>query len=194
MKKTPHLFFFALLLVAGGLLLASFTEMNSAAAKAPKFPYKKAGLTERQAAAHLLSRFTYGPTPNQIDEVVKMGLEKWFLQQLQAQGADKDLQQRLAQFPTQKMSNRQVVQTFPQGGQLLRLAVRDGAIDKDKVKKDDVGKEAREEYREKLESYMQQKGYRPERDLYQELINQKILRAAYSENQLQEIMTSFWFN
>ena len=46
------------------------------------FPYKKAGLTERQAAAHLLNRFTFGATPGQVDEVVNMGLEKWFEQQL----------------------------------------------------------------------------------------------------------------
>ena len=44
------------------------------------FPYKKAGLTEREAAAHLMTRFTYGAAPGQIDAVVKTGLEKWFLE------------------------------------------------------------------------------------------------------------------
>lgn len=40
------------------------------------FPYKNARLSERQPAAHLLSRFTYGSRPGDIDAAVKMGLEK----------------------------------------------------------------------------------------------------------------------
>jgi uncharacterized protein (DUF1800 family) len=31
-------------------------------------------------------------------------------------------------------------------------------------------------------------------ELFRQFINQKVLRAAYSENQLQEILTDFWFN
>src|SRR5438132_7302461 len=69
------------------------------------FPYKKAGLTEREAAAHLLSRFTYGATPGQIDEVVNMGLEKWFEQQLEGNIADDALNQRLAGYDAIKLSN-----------------------------------------------------------------------------------------
>ncbi|GGK73517.1 hypothetical protein GCM10011405_22040 [Rufibacter glacialis] len=164
------------------------------AAKGPKFPYKKAGLTERQAAAHLLSRFTYGAQPRQVDEVVKMGLEKWLLQQLTAQLPDQALQQRLEAYSTLKMTNEQIVQTFPQRGQLVRQAVKEGVIDQTKVKNGFADKSANEEYRQKLGDYMKQKGFRQERELYQELINQKILRAAYTQNQLQEILTSFWFN
>ncbi|MFX8848481.1 DUF1800 family protein, partial [Acinetobacter baumannii] len=41
------------------------------------------GLTDKQAAAHLLSRFTFGAKPGEVDEVVNMGLEKWFKQQLE---------------------------------------------------------------------------------------------------------------
>ena len=62
------------------------------------FPYQAQGLTERQAAAHLLSRFTFGATPGQIDEVVKMGLESWFHQQLQVAFKEDTLQQRLSDF------------------------------------------------------------------------------------------------
>ncbi|MFB9862950.1 DUF1800 domain-containing protein [Rufibacter immobilis] len=194
MKKVIQLSCFALLLLAGGLLFSSFGVKNALGAKGPRFPYKKAGLTERQAAAHLLSRFTYGAKPGQIDEVEKMGLENWFMQQLTAQLPDQALQQRLEGLAALKMTNEQIIQTFPQGGQLVRLAVKDGVIEQAKVKNGFADKSANEEYRQKLGNYMKQKGYRPERELYQELINQKILRATYSPNQLQEILTSFWFN
>jgi uncharacterized protein (DUF1800 family) len=68
------------------------------------------------------------------------------------------------------------------------MAVRDGFIDKDSVKADQKA------YREVLKNYMQQKGYKPEQELFRQLYCQKILRAAYSGNQLREVMTDFWFN
>ena len=54
------------------------------------FPYRTQGLTERQVAAHLLSRFTFGDTPGQIDDVVKMGLENWFAKQLEGSFTEDD--------------------------------------------------------------------------------------------------------
>jgi uncharacterized protein (DUF1800 family) len=154
-----------------------------------KFPYKKAGLTEQQAAAHLLSRFTYGPTPGQINEVVNTGLEKWFEQQLTANLPDDSLNFRLSGFETLKMSNTEIVNTFPRVPKVLRMAIREGVIDKDSINKSD-----KKEYRNQLAAYMQQKGLKPQQELYRQFINQKILRAAYTSNQLQEILTDFWFN
>lgn len=192
-RTTPRLLLSLLLLLA--LSLSSFrTGSSPGPKKFPRFPYQKAGLTERQAAAHLLSRFTFGARPGQVDQVVKMGLEKWFLQQLAAGLPDGQLEKRLAAYPTLAMSNEQILQTYPRPGAALRQAIRDGVIDKDAAGKDAADKNARQEYRQKLEAYMQQKGYKPQADLYRELINQKILRATYSENQLQEVLTSFWFN
>ena len=152
------------------------------------FPYKKAGLTESEAAAHLLSRFSYGATPGQIDEVVKMGLEKWFEQQLDGSLADDALNQRLSDYDALKLSNEEIVNSFPRAAQILQMAVRDGKIDKDSAKID------KKEYRQQLQAYMREKGLRPQQELARQFINQKILRAAYSNNQLQEILTDFWFN
>lgn len=153
------------------------------------FPYKKAGLTERQAAAHLLGRFTYGAKPGQVDEVVSMGLEKWFEQQLQADLPDDDLNKRLTSYDALQMKTSDIVNTFVKPGQVLRMAVKDGLIDKDSV---DRANKA--EYKDAVMRYMQQKGLKPEQELFRQLINQKILRASYSNNQLQEILTEFWFN
>ncbi|NVM63959.1 uncharacterized protein (DUF1800 family) [Mucilaginibacter sp. SG538B] len=153
-----------------------------------KFPYKQAGLTPEQAAAHLLSRFTYGATPGEVEEVSKIGPEKWFAQQLDAQLPDDSLNQLLNKYDALKLSNTEVVAQYPKGAQVLRMAVRDGVVNKDSVKTD------RKAYRDQLQNYMQQNGLKPEQELLRQFINQKILRAAYSNNQLQEVMTSFWFN
>jgi uncharacterized protein (DUF1800 family) len=153
------------------------------------FPYKQAGLTERQAAAHLLSRFTFGAKPTDVDAVVKMGLEKWFRQQLKGDLPDDTLNQILSGYDALKLTNTEVVNTYPNGGQVLRMAVRDGVI-----KQDSVSKADRKEYRDQLEAYMQQKGLKPQQELQRQFVNQKILRATYSNNQLRELLTDFWFN
>ena len=179
---------FILVLVIG-VLLSSFFTGNKPEAATVKFPYKKAGLSQQQAAAHLLSRFTYGPTPGQVGEVVNTGLEKWFDQQLAAALPDDSLDQKLAGYETLKMTNSEIVNKFPRAPQVLRMAIKEGVIDKDSVNKSD-----KKEYRNQLAAYMQQKGLKPQQELYRQFINQKILRAAYTNNQLQEILTDFWFN
>lgn len=153
-----------------------------------KFPYKQAGLTSEQAAAHLLSRFTYGATPGEVEEVAQIGPEKWFATQLNAQLPDDSLTQLLDKYDALKLSNAEVLTQYPKGAQVLRKAVKDGVVNKDSVKTD------RKAYRDQLQNYMQQNGLKPEQELLRQFINQKILRAAYSNNQLQEVMTSFWFN
>ncbi|MFC4231338.1 DUF1800 domain-containing protein [Parasediminibacterium paludis] len=178
----------SLLFLTAIVSLSSYTNENTGY-RSIKFPYKKAGFTQREAAAHLLSRFTFGATPGQIDEVVDEGVEKWFAEQLEAKLPDDSLQQKLASYDALQMDNNAIINKFPQGGILLRLAVKDGFIDKDSVNKAD-----RKEYRDKIAEYMRLKGYKPQQELYRQLINQKILRAAYTNNQLQEVLTSFWFN
>ena len=153
-----------------------------------RMPWRQAGLTERQAAAHLLSRFTYGAMPGQVDAVVKMGLENWFAQQLSAQEPDDSLTEVLNRYDALELSNQQVAEMYPRNGQVIRMAIRDGVVDKDSVKVD------RKEYRQVIQQYMQEKGYKREQELFRQFFCQKILRAAYSENQLQEVMTDFWFN
>ena len=41
---------------------------------------------------------------------------------------------------------------------------------------------------------MREMGYRSPRDLSNQLLSQKLLRAVYSENQLSELLVDFWFN
>jgi uncharacterized protein (DUF1800 family) len=188
--KAPFKFLAAALAVfVTAIALCSFFAGPRLATKQLAFPYKQAGLTERQAAAHLLNRFTYGAKPGQVDEVVKMGLENWFSQQLAANNADDSLKQMLSKYDAINLTNAQVEAEYPRANVVLRLAVKDGVI-----KRDSNFKADKKEYRDQLQAYMQQKGLKPQQELYRQFINQKILRAAYSNNQLQEVLTSFWFN
>ena len=96
------------------------------------FPYQEAGLSQPEAAAHLLNRLAYGPTPGQVDAVCKQGLESWVQQQFKANQPSPALDRLLAQSPDRSDDNS--------------------------------------------------------------LRQRKLLRAVYSRNQVQEVMTDFWFN
>ncbi len=188
MKTIFKLLSIILVLVGGHFILSSFISGAPLTPVPYKFPWRQAGLTERQAAAHLLSRFTYGATPGQIDAVVRQGLENWWAQQLAADLPDDSLEALLRPYDALQLSNEQVVNLYPRMGQVAKMAIRDGVVDKDSIKTD------RKEYREMIRAYMAEKGYKPEQELFRQFICQKILRAAYSNNQLQEVMTDFWFN
>jgi uncharacterized protein (DUF1800 family) len=177
----------ALLMVIATTVSTSFFSFTPDKT-ALKFPFKQAGLTERQAAAHLLSRFTFGAKPGEIDAVVSQGLEKWFTTQLQASLPDDSLNQLLSQYETLKMSNTEIVEKFPRPGQLIKMARKEGILDGDSLP-EDKGK-----YKKQVAAIMEKNGMKPQRELFRQLISQKILRASVTNNQLQEVLTDFWFN
>ncbi|MDX1645072.1 MAG: DUF1800 family protein, partial [Thermoanaerobaculia bacterium] len=87
-----------------GILRVAATLLAAAALVAPAstmeadrtLPWRQAGITERQAAAHLLDRLAYGPRPGDVDRLVGMGLETWIDAQLEAALPEPDLEWRLA--------------------------------------------------------------------------------------------------
>ncbi|MDW8020306.1 MAG: DUF1800 domain-containing protein [Chloroherpetonaceae bacterium] len=152
-----------------------------------KLPYREAGLSDREAAAHLLDRFAFGARPGEVDAVVQMGVEKWLEQQLEAKQKSTKLDEKLAQFPALAMSNAEILNTYPNPGLLLAQAYREGLISQ----RDTAN---RAELRRKILGLYRKEGVRPQRELLDILRTQKILRAVYSENQLEEVLTDFWFN
>ncbi|KAI9437355.1 hypothetical protein F5148DRAFT_1294288 [Russula earlei] len=172
------------------LLAGCIVILTCSLIKPSRFPYKKAGLTERQAAEHLLDRFTYGATPAEVDAVVKMGLENWFQQQLQADLPDDSLDRRLSIYSALHLSNTEVCHIYLPGFAIRSMAIKDSVISKDSVDRA-VDKKA---FNEQVQAYMDMKGFKSDQDLYKQFINQNILRATYSNNQLQEVLTDFWFN
>ncbi len=154
-------------------------------------PYAKAGLTRQQAAAHLLNRFSFGATPGELDAVVSMGLENWLQQQLQASLLDEELNTRLLNgYDALAMSNAQIVNTYVRPDQALQIGVAKGLIRRDSIR---VAANTAE-YRMMIRNLMDSANLKPVNELHRQLINQKVLRAAYSNNQLQEVLTDFWFN
>lgn len=173
------------------ILSAFMGNGNSSSDTKINLPYKKMGLTKEQAAAHLLSRFSFGAKPGQIKDVVEMGLEKWLQQQLDGNLLDDEVARRLPaeKYDALSMNNETIVNTYLNAGQILRMAAKNNWLDKDSVKNLD-----KPEYRAQIKKLMEEQGYKAPQELQRQLINQKIIRAAYGRNQLQELLTDFWFN
>jgi len=178
-----------MVLFCTALFFSSFDSNYSDTYTRLTFPYRQAGLNDRQAAVHLLSRFTYGAEKGEVDEVLKTGLEKWFMQQLKGGLEDRQLDTLLAGYADINLSNAEVEERFPGNAKVLRMAIKDGSISKDSVNKGD-----QKIYRTRLQEYRRENGLKPQQELYRQFINQKILRAVYTRNQLREILTDFWFN
>ena len=175
---------------AGLTVLFAFTQSKQSAENYRiKLPYKKAGLTERQAAAHLLSRFSFGARPGEVDAVLQKGLENWLEDQLKANLPDSEVDRRLQGMDALQLSNETIANTYLTPAQVFKIAIKNKLIHKDSVFSND-----KKEYKDQLKTLMEKQGYKPFSELQTQLINQKIIRAAYSNNQLQEVMTDFWFN
>src|SRR5690349_4896743 len=101
-------------LAATSTILFSFDSASSYTGfPAFKFPYKSAGLSDREAAAHLLSRFSFGATQTLVDEVVEAGPEKWFAEQLAANLKDDQVDNRLSSYVSLRMTTEEIVHTYP---------------------------------------------------------------------------------
>ncbi len=171
--------------------------MAAAAATAtfstPRFPWRDAGLTERQAAAHLLDRFTFGPRPGDVDRVVAMGLETWFRRQLDGGFPERRLQAKLEPLAAVHLTAEEIRATYPGLGQLLAEAQLAGSLPDD-VDRAEMEAAERAELRRDLVEFARQRGYRSERQLLAELLAQKLYRTVYAENQVREVLTEFWLN
>ncbi|MBV8200873.1 MAG: DUF1800 domain-containing protein, partial [Acidobacteria bacterium] len=119
--------------VAGGLAWGRQGPAVQVHRSSLRLPWKEAGLTERQAAAHLLNRFAFGPRPGEIDQVVATGLDAWCERQLAADLPDPNLDARLRDLPAVAMSQADMVRIYRNPGQILAEAVKEGVIDKSEL-------------------------------------------------------------
>jgi uncharacterized protein (DUF1800 family) len=156
----------------------------------------KSGLTEDQKIIHLLNRTGFGPRAGDVERVKRMGIDKYIDLQLHPERIDDSaIEARLANFPSLRMSLAEIQQKYPPPNLLAReLGLRAGKKTPLLPPGEGADENAKRDYRQQVQAYYQENGLKPPQLLLQELQGQKIVRAAYSERQLQEVMTDFWFN
>jgi uncharacterized protein (DUF1800 family) len=143
-------------------------------------------LTEQEKATHVLNRLAFGPRPGDVARVQSMGIRQYIEEQLHPEQInDSAVDSRLSQLPSIRMKTNELMARYPEPNQVAQRA----GIQKPKA--DDQNTQAN---RKQLQTYMMQNGLERPQQLLQELQSQKIIRGVYSERQLQEVMTDFWFN
>jgi uncharacterized protein (DUF1800 family) len=152
-------------------------------------------LTEDEAILHALNRLGYGPEPGEIERIRQMGLEKWIEQQLHPESIDDSaLNERLAAFPTLKMSSRELLEKYPPPNE---EAKREGLTlqqyqEQQKAKADEEMARLLASAADPAEIQLA-KMQGPQR-IIAELSMAKLDRAIYSQRQLEAVMDDFWFN
>jgi uncharacterized protein (DUF1800 family) len=131
----------------------------------------KPSLTEREAAIHVLNRLGFGPRPGDVDRVLAMGIPAYIERQLAPEHIpDGAVEASLKRFPTLSMTSQELYEKFEKPIREARRA------------KGDLPDPSMIPFEN-----------RPRRIL-EELTEAKILRAAHSERQLNEVLVDFWMN
>jgi uncharacterized protein (DUF1800 family) len=83
------------------------------------------GSDDQKRAVHALNRLTFGPRPGDVQKVMAMGVDRWIDEQLHPEKiSDSALEARLAPLRTLKMSQKELVEEFPD--QMVIKQVMDG--------------------------------------------------------------------
>lgn len=169
-------------------------------------------LNEQQKIIHLLNRIGFGPREGDAERVRAMGIDKYIDQQLHPERIDDSaIEARLKRLESLGLTIAELYEKYP----LPNLVARDLGIGKKQQAKENnqAGRSAqndqnaqpnnqadepvdlnKKENREMLMAYYREKGLKLPAMLLGDLMEQKIIRGVYSQRQLQEVMTDFWFN
>ena len=141
---------------------------------------------------HVLNRLGFGPAPGDIERVRRMGLQAYIDQQLYPDRMrDLAMAPGLASFETLSKSTGDIAQQYFLPAQMARRQQqrRQAAQDPAMTPATPPDEAARREMAPE-----QMDAMRMERQALTELTQAKVLRAVYSERQLEEVLVDFWFN
>ncbi len=166
---------------------------------------KKAGrpLTEDQRIVHVLNRLGFGTRPGDVERVKAVGLQKYIEQQLNPAAIDDAAaDSKVQNFEIFDMSTAEIFAKYPNPGALLRqleggraaqanapASAMPNAADAQEMNRDE-----QKERREKLQALYAKYDLKPAAQLLPQIVGNRVLRAVYSEKQLQEVMVDFWQN
>ena len=157
-------------------------------------------LTERQKIIHVLNRLGYGPRPGDVEQVEKMGLQKYLQQQLHPERIDDSaLRADLAKFDILAIDASELSKTFREEQQAQRERQREQAA---AAKKSETemggapGGSSTNMDQRPLPANRRPNGDSPRRSFIAvaELQDAKIISAIESPRQLYEVLVDFWSN
>jgi uncharacterized protein (DUF1800 family) len=149
----------------------------------------KTGIPEHpddKAIVHVLNRLGFGPAPGDVDRVRRIGLDKYIDQQLRPETLpDQGMAPHLAGLDTLTRSSRELANDFFVPAEMERRRAKQASAAQPPEEATD---------KRDMRTPEQTDLMRAQRQVFTDLAEQKVLRAVYSERQLNEVMVDFWFN
>ena len=139
-----------------------------------------------EAIVHVLNRVAFGPTQADVQHVRAVGIARYLDEQLHPERlSDSGMEAHLAGLQTLHLSSREIAEQF----EIPQLQAR-------RAKKQAAAKDGNTAPTDPNVQNVQPtpEEQRRANQVVIELSEQKLLRAAYSERQLQEVLVDFWFN
>ena len=145
---------------------------------------------ETARIVHVLNRLGYGPRPGDVEAVRRLGPDSWVQRQLDpARIDDARAQARVADLATATLP----IAELRKGYEVPREARREIQKRRAEMGENPSEDDARRARREMVRKYAGEMKGSP-RQVVDELQQAKVLRAVYSERQLDEVLVDFWMN
>jgi len=137
---------------------------------------------DERAVRHVLDRVAFGARPGDVERVRAIGIDRYIDEQLHPDRIkDDDVRARLADLELPRLTRRDIVDSI----ELPQIEAR-------RERKETANAAGAAD--PKPPDRLQQRANQRASEIVLELAEQKIVRAVYSERQLQEVLADFWFN
>jgi uncharacterized protein (DUF1800 family) len=148
-----------------------------------------------EAIVHVLNRVAFGPTQADMQHVRAVGIAHYLDEQLHPERlSDSAMDARLAGLQTLHLSSREIAEQFEIPQLQARRAKKQAAEKDGNAAPPDKNVKNVENVQNVQNTQPTPEEQRRANQVVIELSEQKLLRAAYSERQLQEVLVDFWFN
>ena len=187
--------FFLIHKMTAVLMLAAMFSPTFAAATDTKAKAK--ALSGDQKILHILNRLGFGARPGDVEKVRAVGVQKYIEQQLNpASINDSEVAARLKDFEVLEMTTAEIFAKYPNPGALLRMLEggRRNNASQNVQNPDQMSETDRRERQQKIRQLYQKYDLRQPNQIMFQQATSRVIRAVYSERQLEEAMVDFWLN
>lgn len=162
-------------------------------------------LNDDQKIMHVLNRLGFGARPGDVAKVKEIGLQKYIDRQLDPSSIDDAVaENKVKDLDVFEMSTAELFGKYPNPGALLQqldgqrknLQPNQTNGNQPPAQQDpgEMTQAQQKERRDRIQELYAKYDLKPAAKIVPEIIANRVLRAVYSERQLQEVMVDFWQN
>ncbi|MBK8303693.1 MAG: DUF1800 domain-containing protein [Chloracidobacterium sp.] len=153
-------------------------------------------LSDEQKIMHVLNRLGFGARPGDVQKVKALGIQKYIDQQLNPATIDDPVAElKVKNLEIFNLSTSELFAKYPNPGALLQQLEggRNNQANANQAQGEQTQAQQRER-RQKIAELYAKYDLKPAAQILPAIVANRVMRAVYSERQLQEVMVDFWQN